>query len=197
MELLTTASPCTLRRTGGPGRWLAAALLLFATGPAGRAQMESAREIQIKCVYLFNFAQYVTWAPEAFADATAPLVIGVLGQDPLGGTLDEVVRGEVVNNRPLVVQRFRRVEDITTCHILFISRSETGNLARILPRLTGRNILTVSDTDRFAASGGVIRFVTENNKVRLLINVDAAAADRLTISSKLLRLAEIVGGRKS
>src|SRR6267154_357061 len=124
-------------------------------------------EYRLKAVFLFNFAEFVSWPSEAFIDPQAPLVIGVLGENPFGTHLDEVVRGERVNNRQLVVERYRRVEDIKVCHILFISRSEAGRLDEILPRLKNRSVLTVSDIDRFAARGGIIRFINEKNRIRL------------------------------
>ena len=109
--------------------------------------------------------------------------------------IDEAVRDEKINNRPLEIRRFARIEDIGDCHILFISRSETGRLDRVLERLNGRSVLTVSDIDEFSRLGGMIRFVTEMSKVRLKINLRAAKQAHLTISSKLLRPAEIVSMR--
>src|SRR5947208_4462362 len=117
------------------------------------AQTAPAQEYQLKAVFLFNFAQFVEWPPQAFPDRQVPLVIGVLGEDPFGAYLDETVRDEKVNNRPLAVQRYRRVEEIKSCHILFISRSEAGRLEQILARLKGRHILTVADTEGFALRG--------------------------------------------
>lgn len=159
---------------------------------AASAQPATLREYQLKALFLFNFAEFVAWPSTAFADAGAPLVIGVLGDDPFGSDLDKTVRGEKVNNHPLVVRRFGRADDITGCHILFISRSETAHLGEIFALLRGRSILTVGDAEGFSLDGGMIRFVTENNKTRLRINVEAAKHARLTISSKLLRPAEIV-----
>jgi len=72
-----------------------------------------------------------------------------------------------------------------------------GALEQILGALKGRSILTVGDADEFVERGGVIRFVTENNKVRLRINLEAAKAAHLTISSKLLRSAEIVATERT
>lgn len=150
------------------------------------------REYAIKAVFLFNFAQFVEWPAGTFADAKAPIVIGVLGDDPFGGFLDETVRGETVNRRPLLIQRYRRIEEIGACHLLFISTSEAERMEPLLTALRQRSILTVGDHDGFAANGGMIRFLSENNKVRLRINLAAAKSAGLTISSKLLRPAEIV-----
>jgi hypothetical protein len=149
---------------------------------------------EVKAVFLFNFAQFVEWPQTAFGSPQSPIVIGVLGEDPFAGALDEIVKGETVRNRQLVVTRYRRVEDITTCHILFVSASETQRYEPILASLRGRPTLTVGETDGFATRGGMVRFVSERNRVGLHVNVGAAKAAGLTISSNLLRPAKIVDG---
>jgi hypothetical protein len=168
--------------------------LLLVCAARLEAQAAKASEAQVKAVFLFNFAQFVDWPPEAVPDSQAPLVIGILGGDPFGGFLDATVRGERRGARPFVVQRYQRVEDITRCDILFISRSGGGGDApeEILAHLKNRPILTVSDADRFAERGGMIRFVTDRSRIRLQINPEAAEAAHLTISSKLLRVAEVI-----
>lgn len=148
---------------------------------------------QVEAVFLFNFSQFVEWPSQAFPQAGSPIVIGVLGSDPFGAMLDEVVRGEVVKGRALTVRRFQHIDDVTDCQILFVSRSERARLQPILDKLKGRNILTVSDLEEFAGEGGVICFVLMDNKIRLRVNLEAAKAAGLTLSSKLLRPAQIVG----
>lgn len=174
-------------------RGLAAAILLPICGILASESARSApTPAQLEAVFLFNFSQFVEWPSQAFPDARAPIVIGVLGSDPFGATLDEVVRGESVNGRALTVRRFQKAEDVDDCQILFVGRSETARLPEILQRLKGRSILTVGDIDGFGRAGGMIRFVLVENKIRLRINVEAARAAGLTISSKLLRPAQIV-----
>jgi hypothetical protein len=167
--------------------------LIFADAVVSRSVAQSFKEYDLKAVFLFNFAQFVEWPAEAFPDAGAPLVIGVLGSDPFGAALDQTVRGEMANGHPFLIKRYADINEVSGCHILFISRSETAHLGQIVDRLRGRNILTVSDADDFAERGGMILFVTENNRIRLKINVAAAKAAKLSLSSKLLRPAEIVG----
>jgi hypothetical protein len=190
--------PSGVRRR--PRRWWVLPVLLLSTSRVLPAQSPDlpvlSREYQIKAVFLFNFAQFVDWPPLTFADEKSPLIIGVLGKDPFDGSLDEAVRGEKVNGRPLVIQRYSRAEEIGDCQILFISRSEAGRLGGILERLKGRSVLTVGDVDGFAQLGGIIRFVTEQNKVRFRINLQSAKAANLTISSKLLRPANVVAPGK-
>ena len=170
--------------------WLIFSAALFAGGLDLSAQTGPARQYQVKAVFLFNFAQFVDWPPRAFPEPQTPLIIGVLGDDPFGTYLDETVRGEKANDRPLVVQRYRRLGEIKICHVLFISRSETDRLEPILGSLKGRPILTVGDSEDFALHGGMIQFITEKNKIRMQINLEVVKAAGLTVSSKLLRVAE-------
>jgi len=102
------------------------------------------------------------------------------------------VRGEKVNDRRLEVRRPHGLEEVEGCHILFVSRREESRLTGILDSLRGQSILPVSDAERFATRGGMIRFVTDRNRIRLRINLEAAKAANLTLSSKLLRPAQIV-----
>lgn len=146
----------------------------------------------MKAVFLLNFAQFIDWPADAFPDAEAPFVIGILGVDPFRRSLDDVVRNETVRNRKVVVRHFARVEDLRLCHILFIGTSEERLLPRILAELNRRPILTVSEIEGFVNDGGMIRFYMQDAKVRFRINNEAARAAHLTISSKLLRVAEVL-----
>ena len=179
----------TLRRAA----WILAALLALAAAAPGRAQAPPApTEYQVKAVFLFNFSQFVDWPPASFADGRSPLVIGVLGRDPFGTMLDDIVRGETVNGRPLAVRRYDSIGQIDDCHILFVDRSADEQLDAVLAALKGRGVLTVGDFEGFARRGGIIRFVTVGNKIRLRVNLAAAQEAKLTISSKLLRPSQIV-----
>jgi hypothetical protein len=165
---------------------------LLMTGRGLAAQAVRASEYQVKAVFLFNFAQFVDWPAEAFPASDTPLVICVLGNDPFGDALDQTVRDERLGSRPFQVRRYHSVDEIKTCHILFINRLDGDRPEVILAGLKDRPILTVSDADGFARRGGMIRFVTDRNRIRLQLNLAATEAAHLTISSKLLRVAEIV-----
>jgi len=155
------------------------------------AQKQAAQEYQVKAVFLYNFAQFVEWPQSTFSESNA-IVIGILGPNPFGSYLDEAVRGEEVNGHPLQVQLYAKIEDIKACHILFINFSDALQLKHSIANLKSKNTLTVGDASGFTTQGGIIRFVTEDRKTRIRINLQAAKEADLKISSKLLRLAEIV-----
>ncbi len=196
MEVLNPSRGQPRRESGTRSHvwWVFFAWLLVAS-PDLLAQSAISKEYQVKAAFLFNFAQFVEWPTNAFPTPQSPLVIGILGTDPFGLFLDELVRDEKVNGHPLVIHRYRRVEECETCHILFISTSEARQVDQILAKLKGRSLLTVAEMDAFASRGGMIHFVTAQNKIRFRINVDATKAGQLTISSKLLKAAEIVTTR--
>jgi len=161
----------------------ALSLLLGASGPVS--------EYQLKAVFLFNFAHFVEWPSAALPGENAPFVIGVVGKDPFGSSLDEVVRGESVGGRPLAIERYPDVPRLGRCQILFIPAAELAHLDQILDALKGRSVLTV--TEGPAPRGAVVDLLKEDSRIRLRIDLQAARASNLTISSKLLRPAEIVG----
>jgi len=103
------------------------------------------------------------------------------------------VRGETVNRHPLSVVRYHTVAEVRDCQILFIAASELPQLEGILAALRGRSILTVTDADSPAVHGVMIGLVRQEKRIRLRIDLQATKASNLTISSKLLRPAEIVG----
>jgi YfiR/HmsC-like len=163
---------------------LLAGLSIAASGPT---------EYQVKAIFLFNFTQFVDWPSESFPDPQAPFVIGVLGHDPFGRALDDAVRGETVNGRSLIVQRYARLADLRPCQILFIDRSARAEAQQALETLEHERTLTVSDFQLESAREVIIRFMSDNRKIRLRINVDSARDAGLTISSKLLRPSQVVG----
>jgi len=150
-------------------------LILWSAGFLGTTARAGVSEYDVEAAFLAKFPDFVKWP----ASSGSPVTIGVLGDDPFGGALDQMAR----------VKRSRRVEDLKGCKIVFISRSERGNLEGILASLSGANVLTVGDSEGFAKQGGIIEFVVEGGKVRFEINTGAAGRSGLQISSQLLKLA--------
>jgi hypothetical protein len=154
-------------------------------------------EYQVKAAFIYKFASYVQWPAIRGADSARPFVIGIIGKDPFGQSFDELVRGQSVQRRSVVVKRLQGVEDAVTCDILFISASEKANLRRIFAALHDAPVLTVGDMDQFAELGGMINLTTEENRIRFDINVKAIDRAGLKAASQLLRLARIVEESRS
>lgn len=158
-----------------------------------QAEPLSPTEYQVKAAFIYNFAKFVEW-PMGSSAQEATFVIGILGQDPFGGVLDEIVSEKTIRDKKITVKRFSRIEDAVSSNILFIGNSEKESMARIIKRLDSAPVLTVSDIGRFAEQGGMIELVIDQNRVRFAINVAATEQAGLKPSSQLLKLARIVAG---
>lgn len=155
--------------------------------------MQPALEYQVKAAFLYNFAKFVEWPPQSFKSPQDPISICILGQNPFGDALVETVHGKTVGGRSLVVRQLEDAREAPSCHILFVRFSEQKRLRSVLEAISGGGVLTVGETDTFTADGGIINFKIDGEKIRFQINIAATKREELHISSKLLRLAEIVG----
>jgi hypothetical protein len=146
-------------------------------------------EYDVKAVFLLNFAKFVDWPASAFGNADSPIVICILGKDPFGHAIDDLVQGEAVNGRRLIVRRISQAPAAHTCQIVFTQPGK--ETPEILSGL-GPGVLTVGDGGDFIREGGIIAFLIENRHVRFDIDQKAAEAADLKLSSKLLSVARSV-----
>jgi hypothetical protein len=175
----------------GMSRLGRAAVLVLAALMATGAAALAPSEYQLKAVFLFNFAQFVEWPPEAFDESTSSLNVCIAGSDPFGSELEAVMQGESVGGRPLVVERVTDIDATQRCHLVYVNQPEQ-QLRETLQKLKGKPVLTVGETQAFMEAGGMIRFNMDGKKIRLMINPKAADEAQLRLSSKLLRSSELV-----
>ncbi len=151
-------------------------------------------ENQVKAACLLNFPKYVEWPATAFAQTNSPIIVAIIGNADLASAFEKISAGKIINGHPVVLTTTTGAAHSTNnCHILFISAT-ARRTAETLRIVQGQNILTVSDEAEFLAHGGVIRLVRRDLNVRLEVNLTAATAAQLKISSKLLSLADVVKG---
>jgi hypothetical protein len=168
----------------------AAGLVVALLATPGRAGAPS--EYQVKAAFLYNFANFVQWPDDALGSAGAPLRVCVLGADPFGVALDDAFRGQIVQQRPVLIARGPTLATVGRCHILFLSQSEQARWPDLVKALRGMPTLTVADGAPLVRLGGMVSFVIEAKRVRFEINRGAAEHAGLRVSSKLLALARIV-----
>jgi hypothetical protein len=154
-----------------------------------------ASEYQIKAAFLFHFAQFVDWPPEAFREAGSPVTFCTVGANPFGDTLEGTVSGKMIGNRPVRVQHFKVPQAVKDCQVLFVGAKEEKLIPALLAGVKDLPVITVGETGHFAELGGTIGFCWEGNKIRFEINLAAAQRAKLKISSRLLALAKtVIGG---
>ncbi len=166
--------------------------LIVGTPPLVHAQGEENTQYRIKLAFLYQFAQFVEWPPDAFQSANAPLVVCIAGEDPFDSDLELDFRSRTIDKHPMVIRTVKRGTSLRACHLVFVTAPEYKHMASIIDSLKGSQVLTIGETKGFAERGGIINFTIEGNKLHFEINLDAARQTTLRISSKVLALARIV-----
>ncbi|HEY3768218.1 MAG TPA: YfiR family protein [Candidatus Angelobacter sp.] len=170
----------------------AIALLLLGGALARPAVAQSATEDQVKAAYLFNFAKFIEWPPEAFETADSALNFCTLGRSPVVDELDSSMLGKSINRHAIAVRHLRGPEDIKGCHLVFLAASAVKQQQKLVLAAKGSPMLLVAETPGFAQAGGTINFYSEAGRLLFEVNISAAENAHLKVSSKLLSLARIV-----
>jgi hypothetical protein len=175
-------------------RFLIAWAMLFPGNQPIWGQSPGRAEYDVKAAFLFHFAQFVEWPPDTFKDGSSPLTYCTIGEDPVYGVLAQSLSGKTIGTRALRVLHFKLPREAHGCQVLFVGAGGKKWLGETMASITGQPILTVGETEHFAADGGVIGFVVEASKIRFEINLEAAEKAHLKISARLLALAKTVIG---
>jgi len=160
--------------------------------PTSGAQGEGFDEYRAKAGFLAAFPNFIEWPPETFPSEHAPLLLCVFGDFSFGTSLAEVTRAASVRGRRVEIRWQHKEQDLRTCQVLFVSRSEAKHYGRIFKAVEGVSVLTVGETPDFLASGGAIDFLIAEDKLQFEVSIGAAAGAHLTISSHMLALARHV-----
>lgn len=152
---------------------------------------QSPTAYKVKAVFIFNFTRFVDWPETAFETENSPFVIGIAGSNPFGNYLRETVAGEKVGTHEIIIRNIENDKQVTNCHLLFIGYSDAVKVKELLNAIDNKSVLTVGEMPVFEKLGGMIRFYTEENKIRLIINSEAARLANLNVSSKLLSVAKL------
>jgi len=171
--------------------FIVACWLVWNASPEALSNTESV-EYPVKLAFLYNFTKFVEWPPDSYRDAGAPLPICIVGRDPFSPDLEGELRTRTVAGHPIEVRTLRPTDTLSVCHMVFIPVTEKDQADKILKGLKGSSILTVGESEGFAALGGIINLTVEGNTVHFEVNQLAAERAGLKISSKLLSMAKIV-----
>lgn len=170
--------------------WLGFALLLAAFSASAAPASEGVQlvEQKIKAGLIYNFLKYTQWPGAA---DQAPRIVCLLGGDPFDGHLGPLA-GRTVNQQAIEIRKIATTAEAASCSLLIVHRDQKASWTELRKALSGRDVLTVSDFDGFAADGGMIEFTRIDDRIGVKVNVDAVAATRLIVQERLLKLASIV-----
>lgn len=175
------------------GGFISTIVLMAMLPVVALAQEAAPSEYQVKARLLLVFLDFVEWPADAFSSDDAPVIIGVLGEDPFGKDLDQVLRNQQVRGRPIAVRRARQAEDLLSAHLVFVSQSERNQLAEVLAILDRGPAVTLSEVNGFCRRGGILNFSIEDRKISFEANPSAARQKGIRLGAQLLKRATIIG----
>jgi hypothetical protein len=153
-------------------------------------------EPQMKAAFLLNFPKYVEWPAGCFTEPTSPITVAILGDEAVASEFAALSDGKSVDGHPVKLIRNPTAAQCAECHILFIGSSEARKTPEIVTRLKCASVLTVGESDQFMEQGGMINLALRERRIILEVNLDATRLTELKISSKLMALARVKGGKK-
>lgn len=163
----------------------------WAQTPAEIEDKEMA-QLQVKALFLYNFANFVEWPDDAFTSATDPIRMCLYGDLPFGIFLD-AVNGTPIANRTLAITRTKKISEIAEgCHILFVGSDKKTSLPDFWKDVQFIFVLSVGEQADFADSGGIINIFRTDDQYQFEVNISNAMAAGLFLSSDLLSLAREV-----
>ncbi|MEQ1861968.1 MAG: YfiR family protein [Chthoniobacteraceae bacterium] len=151
--------------------------------------VEGNAEFQQKARLICNFLRNCKWPDRRFPAPDSPFIIGIYGSDQISEFLRENIQDRLVQGRPVQIRRISQKQELSVCHLVFVSRSERERLKLIISETRRENVLTVGETENFLASGGVIQFTGNGAQVRYQVSLEAARRERIEPNGFVLRMA--------
>jgi hypothetical protein len=128
-------------------------------------------EFQVKAAYLEKIIHFIDWPESPDMDHGAgSFVIGVFGKTPFKEQLEMIYTDRRVKNRRVEVRTISNIEEIPGCRVLFISRTSSPRLSRIVKYVRGKAVLTVGDTRGFCKWGVHITLFLQRGNIEFNIN---------------------------
>ncbi len=156
-------------------------ILIFLVSFKGNAQVTDAQ-----AMFIYNFSRLVEWPSSA---KSGEFTIGVLGNSQLTTSLTGFVAGKKVGGQSINIKQFGSVDEISDCHILFVSFGKSSKMSEIQGKLNGTNSLIIGEKKDLVASGAAISFVIDENKLRFQLNKANAERYQLKVSKSLEEMA--------
>lgn len=176
-------------------RSIALAALVGLPAALGHAWASEVSQDTVKAGFLFNFAQFAAWPEDGPSDR--PLVFCV-DRDDIDQRVFKGWTGATIGARPTRIDPFGPAIDaksLADCDLIYAGAAMAGrHLASLRSMADREHILLVSNLPGFARAGGHIELYLAANHFRFRINLSTLRRSGVEVSSKVLRLAEIVNG---
>ena len=144
---------------------------------------------EIKTAFIFNFIKFTKWE-----QTPNPVKIGIVGNGKLAQTIMNKLNGQQIGSSRIDVLFITDSTQIDTYDVVIYIEKTAGITPQIIKSHTlKKGILSIGLTESFVQNGGIISLIqSENNKRKFIVNLTNMRNSNITMSSKLLTLAQII-----
>ncbi len=171
-------------------------LLAFALCAVGAPLAQAEKVETLKAAFVLNFLKFTEYPQTASAATPPPLVIAIIGNDPLAHSFKTILDGKTAQGRRVEVHLFQTgaawLRFNQACDALYLCQSAQSAWPDIRAALTARPLLTISEIPEFCAQGGMLNLLEQANRIRFEANPAAATKYGLKLRAELLKLATVV-----
>jgi len=167
--------------------WICAAVVVLCAQPV---HAQETTESVLKGAFVYNFATFTEWPPNVLMSGT-PISVCVVGDDAVADALVANTAGRQIDGHSIEVD-IRAAEALQGCHVLYVSSTSRRIVDTVLAASEGSPILTISDAENFARTGGIAELFVEAGKMRFRVNLSSVMRSQIELSSRLLSLADLI-----
>ena len=141
---------------------------------------------KMKAIFIMNFTKLIEW-PKSYREGS--FVVGVVGQSPLYIELAKMAKTKRVAHQSLEIKKFKTVNDITKCHILYVSRGKSEDISSVIKKVKSNSTLIITEKQGLVDKGSGINFIVKNNRQKFELNKKNVIKYKLKVSKSLEALA--------
>ena len=140
-----------------------------------------------RAVYILDIAKYVTYDDAIQYQADFKIAVLDKDQDFFFELSDMAKTRKFIQDKPIKIIRFREIEDIEKCHIIYVNKEDGYDIKKVLKASKGNNTLVISEGYKFHEA--MFNFVTVDGKPKFEINEELLKEENLSVSPGLLAMA--------
>lgn len=154
------------------------------------ANSVSYKENEVKVAFLYRSLQYINWN-NILGDNNSPITVCSYSKPDLTGLL-KTLHDRTVDNRKIIVATKQKLFDPDKCNVVYIQAETNVNFKFIIAKFNNKQVLTVNDNPEFSHLGGILNFITRDQKISIEVNLKKARQANIIFSAKYLRIAKII-----
>jgi hypothetical protein len=138
---------------------------------------------------IYNFIKYIQWPNESEA---GELVVGVFGEDDVFNMLKSYYDGKPIRAKKYLIKKIGTAEEASSCSVIYIGKNKAGQFDNVKQAITGKAVLTITDSSNLGKKGSCINFKVIDGKLKFELNQASVTASNLKIATQLSSMAVLL-----